>query len=133
MRAADAGRDVPYRPGLGGDDVHVDAEPVAEHAARVANAAIAVDRVAERDEVNHLAPVGGELRAALGEGTADVDVLDLVAAESHPALPAVRCGLAAGDVDHDLALRPADHLPGGLDGVGNGRLGLTPAPDDAIA
>src|SRR5579885_2799803 len=57
MGAADDGAVVAHRRGGGGDQVHVDAEPLADHAARVADAAALVDRKADRDRVDHLAVV----------------------------------------------------------------------------
>src|SRR3546814_3266829 len=54
VTALDAGGDVAHGARRGGDDVHVHAEVVAEHAARIADAAVAVDRIAGGDRVDHL-------------------------------------------------------------------------------
>ena len=52
MAAGDAGGEVAHGAGGRGDQVQVDAEALAEHAARIAHAAAAVDRVADRDGVD---------------------------------------------------------------------------------
>ena len=41
-----------------GHDMHVDAEPLADHAARIADAAAVVDREADRDRMDDLAIAG---------------------------------------------------------------------------
>ena len=58
MRAADRGGVVAHGGDRGGDDMHVDAEPLADHAARVADAAAVVDRESDRDRMDDLAVVG---------------------------------------------------------------------------
>src|SRR5262245_3538575 len=54
VAAIDAGGEIAHRAGGGGDNVHGDAEPFAVHAARVADAAVAVDGVADRNRMNDL-------------------------------------------------------------------------------
>src|SRR3546814_7292019 len=66
VAALDAGADVAHRARRGGDDVHVDAQLVAEHAARVPDAAVAVDRIAGRDRMDHLPAVVVVLALQLG-------------------------------------------------------------------
>ena len=58
MRAPDRRGVVAHAGGRGGHDVHVDAEPLADHAARIADAAAVVDREADRDRMDDLAVAG---------------------------------------------------------------------------
>src|SRR3546814_18087803 len=53
--------------GRGRDQMHVDRQPLAEHAARIVDAALAVDRIGDRDRMDELAldAVGGAVRAAV--------------------------------------------------------------------
>ena len=63
------------------DHMHVDAEPLADHAARIGDAALGVERKADRQRMDDLAPGVERLLAAGGEHAPDVGLLDLVAAE----------------------------------------------------
>ena len=55
MAAVDAELEIAQRRGVGGHHMHVDAERVADHAARIADAALAVERVADRQRMHDLA------------------------------------------------------------------------------
>src|SRR6185503_17092175 len=117
MAAADAVGEIAHRRELRGNDVHVDGELLAEKAARVAQAASAIDREADRDRVNHGA-VGHVFDAvALVEHTLHQHFADLAAIEREFRFHEARAGKAAGDVDHGLADRPARHLLGRVDAV----------------
>ena len=87
---------VAHRAGRGRDQVHVDAEPLAEHAARIADAAAAVDRVADRDRVDQVA-VGVAARAGWpwSQHAAQVAVADLVAGDRDLDADGLRGGMAA--------------------------------------
>src|SRR5215468_2370614 len=67
MAALDAGLQVAQRPGGGGDEVHVDAEPLAIHAARIADAAAAVDGVADGNRMDEAAVLAAVQMAAMVE------------------------------------------------------------------
>ena len=56
--------------------MHVDAEPCAEHAARIADAVDAVDRIADRQRMQHGAAVAQRMPAAGGKHARDVALGD---------------------------------------------------------
>ena len=96
--------------------MELNAQLVAEHAARVADAPVAVDRVADGDRVDQLL-VGAALElAGLGQRPADIGVVDLVAADRHFHVGSLGRRLAAGDVDQHFADRLPRHLLGRVDG-----------------
>ena len=68
MRAVDAELEIAERRRVGGHHVHVDAERLAEHAARIVHAALAVERVAGRQRMQDL-PLGLERRLAPAAST----------------------------------------------------------------
>ena len=80
----DTGGEVAGHAAGGGDHVHVDAQAVAEHAARIVDAAVAVDAVADRDGVDGLAVllVVGGLAGGL-ENAPEVGVADLVSGDGY--------------------------------------------------
>ena len=55
---------------VGGDHVHVDAEPAAEHAARLADAGGGVERIADRQRMQHGAAVAHRMAAGRGQHAA---------------------------------------------------------------
>ena len=89
----------------------VDAQPLAEHAARVAHRR-AVDRVADRGGVDDVAVgrLGRQLDVLLH--AAHVALADLVMADRHLERLVVRGGRAAAHADDDLAHVLAAHLLG---------------------
>ncbi len=108
----------------GGDQVQADAEALAEHAARVADAAAAVDAVADRDRVHDLATLCvGLADFRLLEDPAQVGVVDLVAADGDIVGDKPRLRTAGGDVDDHLADVLAGHPLGGFDGGADRGLG----------
>ena len=58
MAAVEAKLEIAERRRVGGDDMHVDAEPAADHAARIGDAALAVERIADRQRMDDGAAVG---------------------------------------------------------------------------
>ncbi len=115
MATRDAARQVAHRAGVGGHHVDRDAQPVAVHALRVADAAVAVDGIAERYGVNDLAVAGLAARAALAEHAAQVVGADLVAVDGDLDLDALRLRVADREVDIGVADGVAGHLLGGMD------------------
>ncbi len=81
VRAVDAEFQVAQRGGVAGQHMHVDAERVADHAARIAHAALAIEREAGRQRMHHLALGLQRLLGAGGEHALDVGRIGLVAAE----------------------------------------------------
>ncbi len=73
---------VAHRARGGGDDVHVDAEPLADHAARVSNAAAVVDRKPDRDGVNDLPVTGVAHQVAALQHMAHIAIADLATADA---------------------------------------------------
>ena len=76
MAALDRQHQVARRGDVGGDHVHVDAEARAEHAARIADAVDAVERIADRQRMQHGAAVAHRMPAAGGEHAGDVALGD---------------------------------------------------------
>src|SRR4029079_6785945 len=74
MAAVDAKFEIAKWRRLGRDDVHVDAETLAEHAARIADAAVGVERIASRQRMNDGAAFGHRMAAASGKTPADIDL-----------------------------------------------------------
>src|SRR5437667_179647 len=79
--SAREGMQVAQRAGGGGDQVHGDAEPLAVHAAGIADAAAAVDAVADGDRVDEAAVVAAVVLVAMVEGAPEIGVTDLVAGD----------------------------------------------------
>ena len=119
MGAPHADLQVAHRPARRGDQVDVDAEPLAEHAAGVAHRG-AVDRVADRRRVDDVA-----VRRLARQGDvllhpADVALADLVMADRDLEVLVVRGGRAAAHADDHLADMLAAHLLGGRHRRGDG-------------
>ena len=76
MAALDREHQVARGRSVGGHDVHVDAELARQHAARVADAAGVVERVADRQRMQHGAAGAHRMAAAGGEHAVDVAVAD---------------------------------------------------------
>src|SRR5229473_6293477 len=132
MRAPDRRGVVAHARRGGGDDMHVDAEPLADHAARVEDAAAVVDRKADRDRMNHL-PVGcfpGPVAAL--EDLAHVAIGDLVAPHADFRLDDARGGIAARQVGDGAPYRFTGHLLGGVYGIAD-RIGGGIEIDDRSA
>src|SRR6185312_3151725 len=117
MGAADDGAVVAHAAGRGGDEMHVDAEPLADHAARVADAAAAVDREADRDRVDDLAVIRVAHPVPEVEHRAGIVFVDLVPGDADLGLDDARGRETPGLVDHDPLDGLARHLFGGVDGV----------------
>ena len=131
MAAVDAELEIAERRRVGGDHVHVDAEPLAEHAARVGDAAVGVERIADRQRVDDGAARRDRMAAPGGKHAADIGFLDLLAGEGD----ARRVGLAgqasAGDVDDERLDGDPGHALGRVDGEADRLLGGVEIGDDA--
>ena len=76
MAALDREHQIARRGDVGGGDMHIDAEPRAEHAARIAHAVDAVDRIGDRQRMQDGAAVAQRMAAAGGQDAGDVAVGD---------------------------------------------------------
>src|SRR5262249_47439784 len=99
--------------------------------AGIADAAAAVDGVADRDRVDEAAVVAAVVLVAVVEGAPQVGVADLVAGDVDVDADGLRGRMAAGDVHHDLADGLAGHLLGGVHGGEDGVLGRLHVDDGA--
>ena len=116
MGALDADAEIAHGAGGRRDEMHIDAQPLAVHAARVAHAAAAVDRVADRHGVDQFAVRGLGRQMNLAQNAADIAIGHFVAADGDLDAESVRGRVAAADADHDLLDPFAAHLLGGVDG-----------------
>jgi hypothetical protein len=81
MRAVDGKLQIAHRRGVAGQHMHVDAECVADHAARIAHAAFGIEREADGQRMDHLALGLQRLLGAGAEHALDVGLVGLVAAK----------------------------------------------------
>jgi hypothetical protein len=81
VRAVDAQFEIAQRRAVAGQHMHVDAELVADHAARIAHAALGVEREADRQRMDDLALGAQRLLGAGGQHALDVGFACFVAAE----------------------------------------------------
>ena len=94
--------------------MHVDAEPLADHAARIEDAAAVVDREADRDRMDDLAIRRVAHRIAAFEHLAHIGVADLAPADGDLGLDDARGAIAARQVDDGAVDLLAGHLLGGM-------------------
>ena len=121
VAALDRKHQIARRGDVGGGDMHVDAEPRAEHAARIADAVDAVDRVTDRQRMKDGAAVAQRVMAAGGKdarnvalGDGGADHFD-VGREQFAGQPARRYRKHNGfDLDRRHALRAVDGLANGF-------------------
>ncbi len=106
---------------------------LAEHAARVADAAAAVDGVADGDRVDDAGDRRRRSAGGRGRARAEVGVADLVTGDRDLDGDVCEAGMAAGDVDDDIADGLAGHLLGGVHGGEDGALGRLHVDDGAAA
>ena len=81
--------------------MHVDAEALAEHAARLANAGDGVQRVADRQRMQHGAPVAHRMAAGRRQHAADVAIGHRAAGKFDVGDEALAAETAAGQRNHD--------------------------------
>jgi len=109
MGAAHADLQVAHRTACRRDQVHVDPQPLAEHAARVAYRR-AVDRVADRLGMDDVAVGGLGRQVDVRLHAPHVALADLVMADGDVEALVVRGGRAAAHADDDLAHMLAAHF-----------------------
>ena len=96
MRSPDCGAVVAHRGGARRDDVHVDAEPFAIHAARVADAATVIDREADRHRMNDLTVSRLAQPIAVFQHSLQLAVADFAPRDTDLGLDDARCDRTAG-------------------------------------
>ena len=111
--------------------MHVDAEPLADHAARVGDAALAVERVADGQRMDDGAAGDDGVVAAGGEHAADILLGDRLAGEIDGSRAGLAGEAAGGNVDDERLDGDAGHALGGVDGDADGLLGRVEIGDDA--
>ena len=131
MAALDREHQIARGGDIGGGDMHVDAEPRAEHAARIADAVDAVDRIADRQRMQHGAAVAQRMAAAGGQYAGDIafgnggaDDFDL-GGEQFAGQPPGR------DRQHHRLDFDGRHALGAIDGLADGFLGFGEIDDAA--
>ena len=124
MAALDGQHQVARRPGVGGHDMHVHAKPVGQHAARLADAAHAVERIADRHRMQHHAVAADAMAASRIEHPRDVAIDDGAAGDIHRGLVKLAGQPAAGNGDHDRFKFDAGGAFGALDGHAHRLFGL---------
>src|SRR5271169_784137 len=131
MAALDREHQVPRRGDIRRGDVHVDAEPGTQHAARVADAFDTIDRVTDRERVQYGAAVAQRMPAAGREDASDIavryggtDDFDL-GGEQLAGWPSGR------ERQHHRFDFDARHALGAIDGLANGFLDLAEIDDAA--
>src|SRR5690554_4050602 len=115
LAALDAGREIAHGARGRRDDVHVYPKPLAVHAARVADAAAAVDGVADRNRVNELPALFGLSKYALELVTLlkrppDVGVVHLMAIDCDLHPDEAGSGVAPREIHDDRFDRLPRHL-----------------------
>ena len=117
MRAPDSRAVIAYAGRARGHNMHVDPEPLPEHAARVADAAAVIDRKADRDRMDHLPVAGLAQQIAVLEDPPHIGVGDLASGDGDLGPDDPRRGEAARQVGDNPLYRVAGHLLGGVHGV----------------
>ena len=131
MAAVDRELEVGERRLVGGDDMHVDAERLAQHADRIVHAAIGVERVADRQRMQHHPPVAHRMRAAGARAHAGCRLSDDRSADVDARREGLALQPAAGEVDDQAADRDLGHALGRVDGEPDRALGFLEVDDDA--
>ena len=101
--------------GIDADHVHVDAEPLPDHAERIGDAAVGIERIADRQRMDDRAAFADRMPVARREHAADVGLFHRLAGDGD----ACRIGLAGeppgGEVDDEGIDRDAGAAFGGVD------------------
>ena len=116
MAAFDGEHEIARRGGVAAEDMHIGAELFADHASWILDAARLAEREADRQGMQHGAPVAGAARRAGLEHAMDVGLRHGAAAERDLGVEQLRAEPAAGGVDDDAFDLDAGHALGGVDG-----------------
>jgi hypothetical protein len=119
--------------GVGGHHVHVDAEPLARHAAGVANAAAVIDRKTDRHGVDHVTIARFAYQVTLLQHPLHFGIGNLPASNADFGLDEARGEETTRQIRHDLLDRFAGHLFGGVHGVDDGGAGRIQIDDRPVA
>ena len=129
--AVDAQLEIAQRRGVAGQHMHVDAKLAADHAARIADAALAVERETGRQRMDDLALRLQRLLGAGGEHALDVGGIDLVTAEIDRGGKGFALQPAGGDIDDEGIDGQPGHPLGSVDRKPYRLLGLVEIDDHA--
>ena len=133
MRAPDRRGMIAHPGGRRGHHVHVDAEPLAIHAARVADAAAVVDREPDRHRVDDLAVARLAQQVALVEHPLQFGLADLVPGDADLGLDDARRREPARQIGHHLLDGFFRHFLGGVHRVGDRGAGGFEIDDRPVA
>ena len=133
VRAPDRRAVIAHPGGCSGHHVHVDAEPLAIHAARVANAAALVDREPDRHRVNDLAVARLAQQIALIEHALQFDLADLAPGNADLGLDDARGREPARQIGHHLLDGFLGHFLGCVHRVDDRGSGRFEIDDRAVA
>ena len=116
---------------VGGDHVHVDAEAVAEHAARIADAGGGIERVADGQRMQHGAPAAHRMATGGRQHARDLGFGDGAAGKIDVGDEAFAAGATAGERDHNGFDLQAGRAFGDVDGLADHLLRLDQIDDRA--
>ncbi len=91
MAALDREHQIAHGGDVGGDHVHVDAEAMAEHAARLADAGRGIERVADGQRMQHGAAAAHRMAAGRGQHARHVGIADGAAGRDRYRRRSARC------------------------------------------
>ena len=117
MAALNSQHQVAHRRHVGGDHMHIDAKTVTDHAARLADTGSGVQRIADRQRMQHGAAVAHRMTAGGGQNAGDVAVGDGAAVQFDVGDETFAVEAAAGQRHHRGFKLHAGHALGGIDGV----------------
>ena len=116
---------------VGGDGMDVDAEPLAAHAERIADAGIVVEAIARGQRMQHGALVASGVLAAAGENAQGVVLAHRAGGQRHARREALAFQPAAGDGDMGVLDDDAGHALGRVDRGADAVLGAVEMGDHA--
>ncbi|ENN87739.1 hypothetical protein RHSP_46627 [Rhizobium freirei PRF 81] len=131
MRTVDAEFEVAKRCALGSYHMHVDAESVAEHRQWIADAALAVERVARRQRMQHGTLLADRLLAGGSQYLFQIVGFDFLPAQVDGRGVDVAAEATSRDIDDQAVDREAGHALGGVDGEPNNAFQRIEVGDDA--
>ena len=131
MSALDAERQIADGNLVGGDRVNIDAEPLAAHAERIADAVMVVEVIAGGQRVQHHALVAGGILPGAGDDAERIVLAHRACGKRHARREALALQPAAGHGDTGLLDDDAGHALGGVHGGADAMLGAVEMGDHA--
>ena len=133
VAAFDRQAEILQRAGPHRDGMHRNAEPLAEHAARIGDAARLIDDIGRRGRLDGLVPLLAALAFALGEDVAQMGVIQQHTVERALGARIQTLRLAALDRDDDVLDAQIGQLLGRVDGLADRLVGELEIGDGAGA